>query len=754
MNPAEKGKLFTGLNGKKNENKECIQIKYGLIFYILIINPNFMNKSAWLITFIYFTLSFLWILFSDDILLSIESDPIMLSKIQTYKGWIFVFLSSVLIYFLTSKSIKKFITANHRKSKEIKNLTEIKNKLQLSVEASKIGFWEWELSTNKVFFSKEWKRQIGFKDKEVPNTYEEWEKRVHPDDIDELNKTINQFIHQEADQFYKDFRFKHKSGHYIWISANAIAIKNKDGEIEKLIGSHLDITPRKEVEEKLKEKEKQLSNLIGNLKGIVYRCKNDANWTMTFLSKGIEKVTGYNPEDLIDNKNLAYADLIVPEDRQKVLDEIQQALNVNRQFRITYRIKTKNNEEKWVWEQGVGVYDEKKQLIRLEGFIADITEQKLAEIALQKSEQKYKNLVENSLVGIYTTNIDGKLIYANKAFCNILGYKNSEEINIKDLYPSKERREKLINEIKHNQIVSNYETQLLTKQGEIKNITLNASLNGDEISGMMLDITHIKEYEKQLLMAKEDAEKASKIKDAFIGNVSHEIRTPLNAINGFTNILKNNFEKHIDDRSNEFFQIIFNASSRLERTVDMMLDFSKLNADDMEMKPLKVDFKQIIKRILEEHQVEIKKKNLEIIIEQNTENTQIIADEYAIENAFSNIIQNAIKYTEKGHVKISCSHNEKDDLIIHVEDTGIGMTRDYLENIFTPYSQEDTGYTRQYEGIGLGLSITKKLLELNGAEIRVKSEKEKGSVFSVIFKNEFQKQVKEFSKPNLYVSNK
>jgi len=716
-----------------------------------------MNKSAGLITLIYFTLSFLWIIFSDKILLSFESDPVILSKIQTYKGWIFVFLSSVLIYFLTAKSIKKFILVNRRKSKEIKELTEIKNKLQLSVDANKIGFWEWDIKTNKVFFSKEWKRQIGFKDKEVPNTYEEWEKRVHPDNIAEVKKNINQFIHQEINEFDKDFRFKHKSGYYIWVSANAILKKNKNGEVEKLIGSHLDITSRKKVEEELKKKEKQLYNLIGNLKGIVYRCKNDANWTMTFLSKGIQKVTGYNPEDLINNKNLAYADLIVPEDRKKVFDEIQQALKVNRQFRITYRIKTKNNEEKWVWEQGVGVYDAKKQLIRLEGFIADITEQKLAEIALQKSEQKYKDMVENSLIGVYTTNVDGELIFINKAFCKILGYDNPEEIkqiNVKDLYPTKELREQFIHEIKKHHQLSNYELVLQTKTGNRLNVTLSATLSEDEISGMMMDITQIKEYEAQILNAKEDAEKASKIKDIFIGNISHEIRTPLNAINGFTNILKSTFEEHIDDRSNEFFQIIFDASSRLERTVDMMLDYAKLNAGDMEIKPLRVDFKQIIKNILEEHRVEIKKKNLEIIIEQNTENTQIIADEYAVENAFSNIIQNAIKYTEKGHVKISYSHNEKDDFIIHVEDTGIGMTSDYLENIFIPYSQEDTGYTRKYEGIGLGLSITKKLLKLNGAEIKVKSEKEKGSVFSVIFRNEFQKQVKEFSKPNLYVSNK
>ncbi|MGC9375939.1 MAG: PAS domain-containing protein, partial [Bacteroidales bacterium] len=264
-----------------------------------------MNKSAWLITLIYFTLSFLWIIFSDKILLSFESDPVILSKIQTYKGWIFVLLSSVLIYLLTSKSTKK-----------------------------------------------------------------------------------------------------------------------------------------------LKEKEKQLSKLIGNLKGIAYRFKNDANWTMTFLSKGIQKVTGYNPEDLINNKNLAYADLILPEDRKKVFDEIQQALKIYKQFKITYRIKAKSNDEKWLWEQGVGVYNENGQLRWIEGYIDDINEQKLAEIALQKSEQKYKNLVENSLVGIYTSNIDGELI--------------------------------------------------------------------------------------------------------------------------FTNILKSNFKEHIDTRSNEFFQIIFNASSRLKRTIDMM----------------------------------------------------------------------------------------------------------------------------------------------------------------------------------------
>ncbi|MFO7829507.1 MAG: PAS domain-containing protein [Bacteroidales bacterium] len=500
-----------------------------------------MNKSAWIITLVYFSISILWITFSDRILLSLESDPVTLSKLQSYKGWVFVFLSSVLIYLLTSNSIKKFILANKQKTSEIKYLSEIKNRLQLSIEAGKIGFWEWNLKTNKVYFSKEWKKQIGFSEKEITHKFNEWEKRVHPDDYNQVKASINSFIKGESTDFYNEFRFKHKNGHYIWILANANVVKNKKGEFEKLLGTHLDITSRKRIEEELKEKQKQLSNLIENLKGIVYRCKNDTNWTMIFLSKGIEDITGYQPEDLIENKALTYADLIHPDDRKIVNKEIIKTIEAGEQFQITYRIRTKNNEQKWVWEQGIGVYGEKGQLKWLEGYIVDITEQKLAEIALQKSEKKYKDLVENALVGIYSTKINGQLIFANNAFCEILGYDNFEELkntDAKKLYPSIEMREQFINQLKIHKSISNYDIVLLTKQGEEKHITLSAMLNGDEISGMMMDMTHIKEYEKQILTAKELAEKSSKIKDIFIGNISHEIRTPLNAINGFTNILK------------------------------------------------------------------------------------------------------------------------------------------------------------------------------------------------------------------------
>jgi PAS domain S-box-containing protein len=693
-------------------------------------------------------------MFSDKILLSFESDPEILSRLQSYKGWLFILVSSILIYFLTSKSIQKFILADQKKSVHIKYLEELKNKLQLAINTSRIGFWEWIPQSGKMYFSDEWKTQIGFSEKGVKHSMEEWISRIHPDDKEFIKTKLNRFFSREIDEFNTEFRFKHKKGHYLWLLTSGALIRDNQGKVKKLLGTYIDITSQKKIEEELKEKEKQLSNLIGNLKGIVYRCQNDPRWTMIFLSKGITEITGYHPEELIGNQKLAYADLIVPEDREKVFKTIQEALNIYKQFRITYRIKTKDNKEKWMWEQGVGVFNREGRLKWIEGYIADITEQKNAELALQKSEEKYKNLVENSLVGIYTTNLNGELIYANKAFCEILGYTHADEINIEELYPSIEKRIELINEIKKKDKVSNYESVLLTKLGERKNITLNASLNGNEISGMMMDTTQNKQYEKQIITAKEEAETASKIKDAFIGNISHEIRTPLNAINGFSNILKSKFEEYIDERSNEFFQIIFDASSRLERTVDMMLDYSKLNAGDMKMKPVRIDLKKIIENILEEHQVEIKKKNLEIIIVQNTKNTKIIADEYAVENAFSNIIQNAIKYTQKGHIKISCVQDKTKDFIIHVEDTGIGMASEYLDKIFTPYLQEDTGYTRQYEGVGLGLSITKKLLELNGAEIKVQSKKGKGSIFSIIFKNEFQNQVKEFSKPSITISKK
>ena len=147
-----------------------------------------------------------------------------------------------------------------------------------------------------------------------------------------------------------------------------------------------DITERKEIENRLQERERQLSTLIGNLPGFVYECQNDPDWTMKYISDGITAITGYHPSDLIGNAQLTYNDLIHPDYRQFVWDQLQMKIALNERFQVEYPVITKEGSIRWVWEQGRGIFSDDGTLLSLEGFITDITEKKQAEEKLRESE--------------------------------------------------------------------------------------------------------------------------------------------------------------------------------------------------------------------------------------------------------------------------------------------------------------------------------------------------------------------------------
>jgi diguanylate cyclase (GGDEF)-like protein/PAS domain S-box-containing protein len=185
-----------------------------------------------------------------------------------------------------------------------------------------------------------------------------------------------------------------------------------------------EITERKQAEIELQENKRQMATLISNLPGMVYRCNNDPNWTMEFTSDGCQSLTGYKPEEFINNKKVAFSELIHPEDTQMTWAVVQEALKSHKSFQIIYRIITRNGELKWVWEQGQGVFSANNEFLALEGFIADITERKLAEEELLKLSRA----VEYSPAAVYITDLDGNIEYINPKFTEITGYSSEEVI--------------------------------------------------------------------------------------------------------------------------------------------------------------------------------------------------------------------------------------------------------------------------------------------------------------------------------------
>ncbi len=178
----------------------------------------------------------------------------------------------------------------------------------------------------------------------------------------------------------------------------------------------------------LEASHRPLNTLISNLQGIVYRCRNDHNWTMEFMSDGTKSLTGYYPGDLILNNKLSYSNLIHREDRERVWNEVQKALKARKQFHIRYRIVKKNKEVSWVWENGAGIFSDNGDLQFLEGFITDITSQKLAEDSLRESQQLFETLAIAAPVGIFRTRPDGYTTYVNPKWMELAGLSGEEAL--------------------------------------------------------------------------------------------------------------------------------------------------------------------------------------------------------------------------------------------------------------------------------------------------------------------------------------
>ncbi|KUO63479.1 hypothetical protein APF79_06820 [bacterium BRH_c32] len=241
---------------------------------------------------------------------------------------------------------------------------------------------------------------------------------------------------------------------------------------------------------------------------------------------------------------------------------------------------------------------------------------------------------------------------------------------------------------------------------------------------------------RELIRAKDDADKANKLKSEFLAQMSHEIRSPLNIILNYTNFIKLELEEGNFNTSSDLkgsFESIEIAGNRIIRTINMILNISELQTGSYETVYRNINLKKdILDPILSQYKVNARSKNIDFDFHYDILPT-IYGDEYSIGQIFSNLIDNAIKYTNEGFVKLKVFESHEKNIIVRIADSGIGISEEYLEKIFEPFSQEEQGYSRSYDGNGLGLALVKRYCKINNAEIDVISEKGKGSSFQITF---------------------
>jgi signal transduction histidine kinase len=238
---------------------------------------------------------------------------------------------------------------------------------------------------------------------------------------------------------------------------------------------------------------------------------------------------------------------------------------------------------------------------------------------------------------------------------------------------------------------------------------------------------------KALEKALRKAEESDRLKRSFLDNISHEIRTPLNVITGFNQLIADRFEELGDRSQQELLDAVSRASQRLIDTVHATLDLSRIETGEFRLRPARLDLPAVIEAHVRNIEPEARRKGLVLSCEIRERQAAVRFDPYCFSQALTNLLDNAIKFTERGTVSVRLLRDAGGELCLEVKDSGVGIHPDYIPRLFQPFSQEDSSNTRGFEGPGIGLALVRRHLELNGARISAESEKGKGSVFRVYF---------------------
>jgi PAS domain S-box-containing protein len=383
------------------------------------------------------------------------------------------------------------------------------------------------------------------------------------------------------------------------------------------------------------------------------------------------------------------------------------------------------------------------------GFVAvkeDITEKKKTADQLIQSEEEFRSVWENSVDAMRLIDEDGIIINVNDAYCemfyvtkdNLLGkpfnvsYIITEEYKSLDHYKEK---------FKLRTIPRKFETQIVLHSNdkiwvELTNSFIDIGKEKPMLLTIFRNITEQKKMIEDLTEARKKAEASDKLKSEFLAQISHEIRSPLNVIVNFNSLLKIDYDNLTPEERTDIFNGISNSSQRIIRTIDLILNSSEMQLGSYNPIFAKINvYEKIVEKAFHEFRHLAESRNLVLKLKKLTDKVSVKCDEYSFYQSVVNIIDNAIKYTKKGSIEIKLQRNEKKKLQIEIADTGIGMSEEYLNRLFTPFSQEETGYTRKFEGTGLGLSLVKKYCDLNNIAIDVKSKKGEGSTFTLTFEN-------------------
>ena len=493
----------------------------------------------------------------------------------------------------------------------------------------------------------------------------------------------------------------------------------------------------------INKEEKIVSTILNNTNAIIAMINADG--VMTRINNYGEDFTGYSRDEIASEPY--FWSRFLPKDIQaKVVHIIEAAQDgkIIRRYQNAW-ISKKNKENMFEWSNALvkNSNGEMEYLVTVGIDITDdIKRQQELEKALnvaEKAELKFHTIYESALDGIVLIDMNTqKFIEYNSMAYEMYGYTKNEFANLltSDLEAVHDREQiKEVQAIILERGWHRFESKHRAKDGSLKDMLISVvTINLDNQTYLYTtfhDITAMKMKELELQIAKERADKANRAKSEFLANMSHEIRTPLNGVIGLTNLV---LQTNLETTQKDYLNKVVNSSNILLSIINDILDSFKIEANKIELEEIEYNLDKIFHTISDLFTYKAQEKGIELNCFMSDDICyNLIGDPLRLTQILTNLVGNAIKFTFSGHIDVRVDLVEKIDDILKlrfsVKDTGIGIPEGQQKHLFQAFNQVDSSNTRKYGGTGLGLSISKQLVELMGGDIRVKSQKNRGSEF-------------------------
>jgi PAS domain S-box-containing protein len=545
-----------------------------------------------------------------------------------------------------------------------------------------------------------------------------------------------------------------------WFHLTVTALR--DDRRSGAVVMHVNITDRKLTENALRESTEKFQLLADNITDAFWIRSPDMR-EVRYISPAFERIWGRPAEGAFVSPD-QWVTFIVPEDREPVQRAFATLRADAPSIDIEYRIVRPGGEIRWIRARGFQVRNVARELTSLTGIVTDITERKQAEETLRQSEERFAAAFEQAPIGVALVAPDGRWLKVNRALCDLVGYSEAElltrtfqDITYEgDLESDLDNGRQLIRgEIRSYQMEKRY----VHARGHLVTVLLNVSLVRDRGGQPLHFISQIQDISERQLAegalrasaeevtrtnlalqaeigertrAEDAADRANRAKSEFLANMSHEIRTPLNGVVGMTELL---LETELGVEQREYVDLVKASGASLLTLIDDILDFSKIEAGKLTLDVIPFNLSDCLATTVKLLAARAHQKGLELAWSIAPDvPTALMGDPSRLRQIITNLIGNAIKFTERGEVVLTVAAEAQTardvSLRFSVSDTGIGVPQERQDAIFKPFVQADGSTTRKYGGTGLGLAISMNLVALLGGRIWLESEARRGSTFN------------------------